>query len=151
MTNNDQIGWYTFIVVGMVVFFYFLQTCLNAPLVRLRSYASRATDVRLKIINELISGIRVIKAYAWENALMNKIIVARNEEIKRYMKLTCLRGLVLGISRYVGILIFMPIVLIQVIHEGGVVAGETYALYGLVLFIGLQSITYIVAQCSFWQ
>ena len=72
---------------------------------------------------------------------MNKIIVARNEEIKRYMKLTCLRGLVLGISRYVGILIFMPIVLIQVIHEGGVVAGETYALYGLVLFIGLQSIT----------
>ena len=47
-----------------------------------------------------------------ENALMKKIIISRNEEIKRYMKLTCLRGLVLGISRYVGYLIFMPIVLI---------------------------------------
>ena len=44
----------------------------------MRSYASKATDVRLKVINELINGIRVIKAYAWENALMKKIIITRN-------------------------------------------------------------------------
>lgn len=107
----------------------------------MRSFASKATDVRLKIINELISGIRVIKAYAWENALMNKIIISRNEEIKRYMKLMCLKGFVLGFSRYVGILMFLPIILLKVYNEGGAVPGETYALYGLVLFIGLQSIT----------
>ena len=109
-------------------------------MVKMRTSASKATDLRLKIINELVSGIRTIRAYAWETPLMNKIVATRNIEIKRYAKLLCLRGFILGLTRYIGLLIFLPLVLIKVLAEDGISAGEAYSLYGLVLFIGFQSI-----------
>lgn len=65
------------IVVVLLVVFYVLEYSSLAPLVRLRILASKSTDLRLKMVDELISGIRVIKAYAWESAIMRKIVRER--------------------------------------------------------------------------
>ena len=40
--------------------------CMYYFFLRLKSALS--TDQRIKVMNEVISGIRVIKMYAWENA-----------------------------------------------------------------------------------
>ena len=124
------------IVLGCIILFYALILIVASPMVKIRTSASKATDLRLKMINELISGIRTIRSYSWETPLMQKIVNARNIEISRYMKLLCLRGFILGLTRYIGLLIFLPLILIQVLAEDGIEAGEAYALYGLVLFIG---------------
>lgn len=39
-------------------------------------------DKRLKIINELLAGIRIIKYYAWEEAFFNNIGKFREDELK---------------------------------------------------------------------
>ena len=42
----------------------------------------RSTDVRMKFVNELVQGIRIIKCYAWENAFRSKINEARSCELE---------------------------------------------------------------------
>lgn len=48
----------------------------------IRSTKVRATDARVKLTNEILSGIRVIKYYAWEQPFTEKIAVIRNLELQ---------------------------------------------------------------------
>ena len=43
------------------------------------------TDARMKLVNELINGIRVIKSYAWEIPFMENLTKTRNAEV-RYIR-----------------------------------------------------------------
>lgn len=127
-------------MLACIIVLYAMLLICGSPIVKFRASASKATDIRLKMINELITGIRTIRSYAWEAPLMQKIVAARNLEIGRFTKLLCLRGVILGFTRYIGLLIFMPLVLIQVQNDEALNPGDTYALYGLVLFMGYSSI-----------
>ncbi|KAJ5069267.1 multidrug-resistance like protein 1 isoform i [Anaeramoeba ignava] len=49
------------------------------------------TDSRIKIINELLQGIRVIKFYAWEKIFKKKILDLRDKEISILKKILILR------------------------------------------------------------
>ena len=40
-------------------------------------------DERIKIMNEILNGIKVIKLYSWEFSFMNTILQIRNKEIKK--------------------------------------------------------------------
>jgi ATP-binding cassette subfamily C (CFTR/MRP) protein 1 len=42
----------------------------------------QSKDLRTKIMNEVLNGIRVIKFYAWENSFINKILEIRAQELK---------------------------------------------------------------------
>ena len=43
----------------------------------IRFKSAKVTDKRVRIMNEIISGIRVIKMYAWENAFKKLITKLR--------------------------------------------------------------------------
>ena len=64
----------------------FLQVCTRTDYVELRitNYdvrfkAAKVTDRRVKVMNEIISGIRVIKMYGWEYAFSQLV-----SKIRRY-------------------------------------------------------------------
>ena len=44
---------------------------------RLRAQTARKTDARIRLMNEIIDGIKVIKMYAWEHAFAKSIRDAR--------------------------------------------------------------------------
>ena len=46
-----------------------------------RVKAAKMTDKRVKFMNEVITGIRIIKMYAWEYAFINVV-----ESIRKYVK-----------------------------------------------------------------
>ena len=50
-------------------------------LMGIRRQKSIITDARVKLMNEMLSGIRVIKFYAWENAFMQKVLTVRTAEL----------------------------------------------------------------------
>jgi hypothetical protein len=55
-----------------------------------RSEIVKHTDERVKRTNELLQGIRVVKLYAWEEALSSKINGIRDKEtlaLRRYQML----------------------------------------------------------------
>ena len=50
--------------------------------VSLRFKAAQLTDKRVKVMNEVITGIRVIKMYAWEYAFKDLVAGIRKYDLK---------------------------------------------------------------------
>ena len=48
---------------------------------KLRFAGQRKSDERIKLINEVLKGIRVVKTYAWEDFLFDRIDELRGSEI----------------------------------------------------------------------
>nr|XP_061802825.1 ATP-binding cassette sub-family C member 4-like [Nerophis lumbriciformis] len=58
-----------------------------------RSKTAVLTDTRIRIMNEVVSGIRIIKMYAWEKPFSSLVTESRRQEINQIMKSSYLRGL----------------------------------------------------------
>lgn len=52
------------------------------------------TDRRVKIVQEILAGIRAIKFYAWETAFLGKVDQVRQEEMNRISRLQYTRALI---------------------------------------------------------
>lgn len=42
----------------------------------------KSKDNRIKLMNEILNGIKVLKLYAWELAFKDKVLAIRQEELK---------------------------------------------------------------------
>ena len=49
---------------------------------RLRTAMAQATDRRVKIMNEMVAGARVVKLFAWEKSFAKVINAVRNSELR---------------------------------------------------------------------
>uniref|UniRef100_A0A8C8GYC2 Multidrug resistance-associated protein 4 n=1 Tax=Oncorhynchus tshawytscha TaxID=74940 RepID=A0A8C8GYC2_ONCTS len=79
--------------VAVLLFLMPLQTMFGKLFGSLRSKTAVLTDSRIRTMNEVVSGIRIIKMYAWEkpfSALVNEV---RRKEISKIMSSSVLRGL----------------------------------------------------------
>jgi ABC-type multidrug transport system fused ATPase/permease subunit len=68
-------------VAVIFVFFPFILVCLRMML-KMRGEMVKFTDLRVKLITDVLTGIRVIKAYGWEEAIVAKVSDARKTELK---------------------------------------------------------------------
>uniref|UniRef100_A0A8C4HMG6 Multidrug resistance-associated protein 4 n=1 Tax=Dicentrarchus labrax TaxID=13489 RepID=A0A8C4HMG6_DICLA len=83
-------------LAGMVVLMFLMpvQTILNVLFSRFsRSKTAVLTDSRIRTMNEVVSGIRIIKMYAWEKPFAALVSEVRSKEISKIMKSSYLRGL----------------------------------------------------------
>ncbi len=74
------------------------------------------TDKRLKLTNELLQGIRIVKYYAWENAFKANIESKRDVELKYINRLTLNRGFAFLVMQNVGSL-GMGLTLVSTNHD----------------------------------
>jgi len=91
------------LIVTCILLFYFIRwsaligiivTLLTIPiqgkimaiLTRLRKAAVGITDQRVKLVNEILQGIKAVKFYAWEAPFSRKIEEKRDEEIVNFGK-----------------------------------------------------------------
>ena len=63
----------------------------------MRKEKMRFTDLRVKLMNECLNGIRVLKFYAWELPLMEKIKAIRESEISIVARMGYLFNFVFGL------------------------------------------------------
>uniref|UniRef100_A0A8B9VUZ1 Multidrug resistance-associated protein 4 n=1 Tax=Anas zonorhyncha TaxID=75864 RepID=A0A8B9VUZ1_9AVES len=82
-------------LAGMAVLIILLpvQTCIGRLFSSLRSKTAAFTDVRIRTMNEVISGMKIIKMYAWEKSFAELVSGLRRKEIAMVMKSSYLRGL----------------------------------------------------------
>ncbi|TKS67158.1 Multidrug resistance-associated protein 4 [Collichthys lucidus] len=82
-------------LAGMAVFFIMMpvQTMFGRLFSALRAETAVLTDDRIRTMNEVISGIRVIKMYGWEKPFAALVDEVRRMEISKIMKSSYLRGL----------------------------------------------------------
>ncbi|XP_071016014.1 ATP-binding cassette sub-family C member 4-like isoform X1 [Oncorhynchus clarkii lewisi] len=79
--------------VAVLVFLLPLQTMFGKLFGSLRSKTAALTDNRIRTMNEVVSGIRIIKMYAWEKPFSALVNDVRREEISKIMSSSYLRGL----------------------------------------------------------
>ena len=86
-----EVQWVAFIATALIVVQILIQYILAYYFSKLRYFilntfssylcprakAAIITDKRIKVMNEVISGIRVIKMYAWEYAFKNVVTAIR--------------------------------------------------------------------------
>eukprot|EP01025_Chloroclados_australasicus_P037639 TRINITY_DN3846_c0_g4_i1.p1 TRINITY_DN3846_c0_g4~~TRINITY_DN3846_c0_g4_i1.p1 ORF type:complete len:1422 (-),score=137.95 TRINITY_DN3846_c0_g4_i1:223-4488(-) len=77
-----QIEWATFIGLGIMLFSGPSAAFLVKNVVQLRKKMLTMTDKRVKLMNQLLQGIRVLKMYAWEDALQDKVLDSRTDELR---------------------------------------------------------------------
>ncbi|XP_073470478.1 ATP-binding cassette sub-family C member 4 isoform X2 [Aquarana catesbeiana] len=70
-----------------------LQTCLGKLFTSLRGKTAAITDIRIRTMNEVISGMRIIKMYAWEQPFTELVNQNRKKEISKVLRSSYLRGL----------------------------------------------------------
>ncbi|KAK5861056.1 hypothetical protein PBY51_022480 [Eleginops maclovinus] len=82
-------------LAGMAVFFILMpvQTMFGRLFSSLRADTAVLTDDRIRTMNEVIAGIRVIKMYGWEKPFAALVDEVRRMEISKIMKSSYLRGL----------------------------------------------------------
>eukprot|EP00794_Sanderia_malayensis_P020176 gene20176-22151_t len=87
-----QIGWPCFVGIGLLLLLAPAQMGMGRLLMRFRRKVMKYTDERVKIMNEVISGMRVIKLYTWEKSFSDMLGKIRSNEIKAIRNLAYLRA-----------------------------------------------------------
>ena len=84
-----SIGNATFVGGALIILYVPVQSWIGKKFSLLRSETAKKTDIRIRIMSEIIQGIKVIKMYAWENSFAQLAAKARKEEIGIIQK-TCI-------------------------------------------------------------
>ncbi|KAM9609977.1 ATP-binding cassette sub-family C member 4 isoform 2-T2 [Trichechus inunguis] len=79
--------------MAVVIILLPLQSCIGKLFSSLRSKTAAFTDVRIRTMNEVITGIRIIKMYAWEKSFADLITSLRRKEISKILRSSYLRGM----------------------------------------------------------
>jgi ATP-binding cassette subfamily C (CFTR/MRP) protein 1 len=108
----QQVGVAVFVGLGYSVVVTPVTGFIFSWVFSMRRLKMTKTDIRVKLMNEVLNGIRIIKYYAWENAFVKKIQSVRGEEVNLLMKMGYLFNvpfalLLLGAPQIQTVLIFL--------------------------------------------
>ncbi|KAI8811652.1 P-loop containing nucleoside triphosphate hydrolase protein [Cladochytrium replicatum] len=94
------IGPSSLVGIGVLLFMVPIQMQLIKVLMVLRKRIAGITDERLKVIQEILGGIRVIKFFAWEDSFLGRVWKLRQNEMKNVINSSFIRALIqsLGFS-----------------------------------------------------
>lgn len=71
-------------------------------------------DQRIKLMNEVLNGIKVLKLYAWEVAFLRRINDIREQELKCIRQKAILNAVSSAIWTFVPILVYFPFLLLNI-------------------------------------
>ncbi|KXZ51207.1 hypothetical protein GPECTOR_13g694 [Gonium pectorale] len=114
-----QVGWATFVGLGVMLVMVPLTGFLAGKLAMLRREIMQWTDKRVGRMNELINGIQMIKFYAWEPSFRAAVAEFRGKEAAILRRMALWQGLF-------GLLLFYGPVAVALFCFGSyAIAGET--------------------------
>ncbi|XP_017097976.2 probable multidrug resistance-associated protein lethal(2)03659 [Drosophila bipectinata] len=119
----QQIGVASFYGISILILYLPLQTYLSRVTSKLRLQTALRTDKRVRMMNEIISGIQVIKMYTWERPFGRLIEQLRRSEMSSIRQVNLLRGVLLSFEITLGrIAIFVS--LLGFVLMGGELTAE---------------------------
>uniref|UniRef100_A0A5G2R8U0 Multidrug resistance-associated protein 4 n=1 Tax=Sus scrofa TaxID=9823 RepID=A0A5G2R8U0_PIG len=79
--------------MAVLILLLLLQSCIGKLFSLLWSKTAAYTDVRIRTMSEVITGIRTVKMYTWEKSIMDLIARLRRKEVSKILRSSYLRGL----------------------------------------------------------
>ena len=86
-------GKITWVAIGIYIFMLIWQFVFVGSAQPVRMKVLEKTDARVKLMNEVLTGIRVIKYYCWEKPFKGKVHDLRQVELKQHAKLAWIMGI----------------------------------------------------------
>ena len=83
----QQMGKITWVAIGIYIFMLVWQFAFVGSAQPVRMKVLEKTDARVKLMNEVLTGIRVIKYYCWEKPFKGKVHDLRKVELKNTEKM----------------------------------------------------------------
>jgi ATP-binding cassette, subfamily C (CFTR/MRP), member 1 len=93
-----EVGWSGVAGAALMLFMVPVQSILARFIGKYRAQLMKYTDQRVKLINEVLNGIRVVKFYAWEAPYAERIRIARENELRYLRSLQILRAINLSLA-----------------------------------------------------
>ncbi|EDV91220.1 probable multidrug resistance-associated protein lethal(2)03659 [Drosophila grimshawi] len=107
----DQIGFSALFGVAVMLLFLPLQAYLGKKTSVLRLRTALRTDERVRMMNEIISGIQVIKMYAWEKPFGKLVELTRLKEMTCIKQVNYIRGILISFAMFLSrVFIFASLV-----------------------------------------
>ena len=136
------IGPEVFIGFGFLVVTVFLQLCFSRCLRLARNTTATSSDMRLKLITDIVSGIRAVKCYGWEEKLRKRADLIRNREMGNYSLLNFLRFTSYCFLRYSGYFASALVFFLKSYRGSPLQAGPAFAAFGAFIFLSLYVCLY---------
>lgn len=152
------IGYAGIVGVGIIVAHLIIIIFLGKVVMTIRLKIGKITDSRVKMITNLIEGIKLVKLYTWEKPYLTMIKNERNKEIFQYTKLAWLQIMfrVINFGLF-GVSIFIPIMIVITIN-GEISIKDAFSsmtvlflvstLLTYVLTIGIRNLYMFFATCQ---
>uniref|UniRef100_A0A2S2NRW0 Putative multidrug resistance-associated protein lethal n=1 Tax=Schizaphis graminum TaxID=13262 RepID=A0A2S2NRW0_SCHGA len=96
----QEVGVSSILGVATLIMFIPLQLWLGSKTSEIRLKTNKRTDERVHVINEIISGLQVIKMYTWEPFFVNLTKDSREKEINEIKKTSCIKGMLSSFSLF---------------------------------------------------
>ncbi|KAG9508844.1 Multidrug resistance-associated protein 1, partial [Fragariocoptes setiger] len=84
---HNELGWPVFAGVAIMALVVPFNTFVSNRMKRNQVFLMKTKDERIKQMSEILSGIKVLKLYAWENSFLQNIIAIREKELKFLRKI----------------------------------------------------------------
>ncbi|KAG0232674.1 Canalicular multispecific organic anion transporter 2 [Actinomortierella wolfii] len=78
----QQIGWSVFAGLATIFVMMPFQAMIAKFYQKAKTQKLEAMDARIRIMNEILSGIKIVKLYGWEDSFKERATVFRNRELK---------------------------------------------------------------------
>ncbi|XP_054158179.1 ATP-binding cassette sub-family C member 4-like, partial [Oppia nitens] len=154
----QYIGWVSFIGLAILMCFIPFNGLMGRLFLKIRRKVAALTDNRIRLMNDIITGMSVIKMYAWERHFSKLIANTRKKEMKQIQKSTLLKALNKSISDISDRFIIFVILIVHILLGGRLTAetvfismyiyqGLQYTMtYGFPLMVGLIAEVYVSAK-----
>ncbi|KAG0271977.1 Multidrug resistance-associated protein 1 [Linnemannia exigua] len=78
----ELIGWSIFVGIAAVILMLPIHAKLAGFFQTFRASKMKAMDIRLRLVNEVLGGMKIVKLYNWEEPFKDRIAVVRKNEIE---------------------------------------------------------------------
>ncbi|KAF9899576.1 hypothetical protein EC991_008613 [Linnemannia zychae] len=85
----QKLGWSVFVGLGSIIAMIPIHTIMGKFFGTAKAAKLAAMDKRLRLINEVLAGIKIVKLYNWEESFKERLRVARDRELKVLRKIGC--------------------------------------------------------------
>ncbi|GFQ66173.1 hypothetical protein TNCT_86261 [Trichonephila clavata] len=92
-----HIGYASLAGVSVLLLYIPFQAMMGKLFSKLRLKTAALTDERIRLMNEIIGGMRVIKMYGWEFPFANLVDSIRKKEVSKIRRTSILRGINLAV------------------------------------------------------
>lgn len=93
-----NIGPVSLVGVGMILVYLVVISFAVSRVYKFRIRANKFTDQRVGFVKEILSNLKAIKFYCWEDAYHKSITESRNSEMEFILKMQLVRSIIVGTS-----------------------------------------------------